>query len=215
MSQKRIFIEQGIYFITTNTYQRKKIFISVAAAKLFLEVLTSCRLKYRFKIYAYVVIFDHVHLIIQPDQRNTISDVMRFIKGSFARSYCLAVAEGKSLGYRATVKRLDFLDGGMIPKNGLVEAEGKSLGYWPDNKSPDSVGGGFTPALAEAPVWQSSFYDRLIRNEKQLLDDLRYIDFNFQKHGLIADTIDWPFSSYHNHFKTNKHLIEIDNYENI
>lgn len=28
------------------------------------------------------------------------------------------------------------------------------------------------------PVWQKSFYDHIIRNEKEYLDDWRYIDDN-------------------------------------
>ena len=43
--------------------------------------------------------------------------------------------------------------------------------------------------------WQRSFYDHLIRDERDFEHHLHYIHFNPVKHGLVARPEDWPDSS--------------------
>ena len=43
--------------------------------------------------------------------------------------------------------------------------------------------------------WQRSFYDHLIRDERDFEQHLHYIHFNPVKHGLVARPEDWPDSS--------------------
>src|SRR3989344_208860 len=86
----RIYLPGEIYFITTNIYQRSKIFNKDWACKLFIDVLNKCRLKYRFKLYGYVIIPDHVHLLIMPDDKMNISEIIHRIKGNFAYQYIMA-----------------------------------------------------------------------------------------------------------------------------
>lgn len=53
----------------------------------FLRVLYEAREKLNFLLIGFVIMPDHLHLMIVPDRRNTISDVMRHIKGRFSRFY--------------------------------------------------------------------------------------------------------------------------------
>ncbi len=52
---------------------------------LFLRVLESVRLRYRFVVAGYVVMPEHVHLLISEPQRGTPSVVMKALKQGFAR----------------------------------------------------------------------------------------------------------------------------------
>jgi len=94
----RINLPGEIYFVTTDTYKHLKIFNNDRVCKLFIKVIKECRVRYKFKLYGYVIIPDHAHLLIEPNDRNTISDVMRHIKGRFARRYN-QVAADKFRGY--------------------------------------------------------------------------------------------------------------------
>lgn len=46
-----------------------------------------------------------------------------------------------------------------------------------------------------APVWQQSYYDRMIRTERHLQDVIDYVEQNPVKAGLCDDPAEYPFSS--------------------
>ena len=52
---------------------------------LFLEVLESTRLSYRFIIVGYVVMPEHVHLLLDEPQRASLSTAIKVLKQSFSR----------------------------------------------------------------------------------------------------------------------------------
>jgi REP element-mobilizing transposase RayT len=78
------------FFVTTVTLNRLPIFADRSSADLLKTTLYSTRKRYGFKLLSFVIMPDHLHAIIVPDTRNEISDVMRFIKGTHARSHNLA-----------------------------------------------------------------------------------------------------------------------------
>ncbi|MCX6784504.1 MAG: transposase [Candidatus Komeilibacteria bacterium] len=193
MPQKRIFIEGGFYFITCRTLQQHKIFCSDFVIKLFLEVLDYCRSKLHFVLLAFVVLPDHIHLLICPNERNTISDVIRHIKGRFARQYNLAVTEDEFLGYQKRNKQLTAVAEEFILGD---QQEEFILG---DQQQPE-----------DNTIWQKSFYDRIICSEQQFENIVNYIDYNAVKHGLVKNPEDWLYSSYQNRYNTGKAIISID-----
>src|SRR3989339_123708 len=60
------------------------------------------------------------------------------------------------------------------------------------------------------PVWQKSFYERIIRSDRQLFNTLEYIDHNAVKHQLTDDPLKYLFTSIHNHYQTGREIITID-----
>ena len=44
-------------------------------------------------------------------------------------------------------------------------------------------------------VWQSSFYERIIRNEKEFWEKVNYVYNNPLKAGLVESPEDYPYSS--------------------
>ncbi len=74
----------GTFFITTITYNRRRLFQVPANAELFLETLQHYRAGGAFKLHAFVVMPDHAHLLLTPNAK-TISQVMNLIKGGFSR----------------------------------------------------------------------------------------------------------------------------------
>ena len=179
----RIYLPGEIYFITTNIYQRSKIFNKDWACKLFIDVLNKCRLKYRFKLYGYVIIPDHVHLLIMPDDKMNISEIIHRIKGNFAYQYIMARNHE-----------------GSATRGGLNHASKRVA-------DPLWVG---DHRIHINPIWQKSFYDHIIRNDLDFEEKLGYIHGNPIKHRLIDNLDNYPWSSYQNYYFNHNDLIEID-----
>jgi putative transposase len=75
---------EGTFFITTITYNRRLLFQLPANAELFLETLQHYRVEGHYKLHAFVIMPDHVHLLLTPIDKN-ISQTMNLIKGGFSR----------------------------------------------------------------------------------------------------------------------------------
>jgi putative transposase len=73
----------GTFFITTATYNRRRPFQSSVNADLFLETLQHYRRAGYYKLQAFVVMPDHVHLILTP-QVISLERAVGFIKGGFS-----------------------------------------------------------------------------------------------------------------------------------
>ena len=132
--------ENWPYFVTSATRAREPVFEDSRNAEALIETLYTTRDRYSFLLLAYVVMPDHFHAVIVPAPRNTISQVMRFIKGTYARIY---------------------------------------------NSSYGLTG----------PVWQSSFYDRIVRNEGGFEDILAYVHENPVRAGMARAPEEYPYSS--------------------
>jgi len=73
----------GTFFITTATYNRRRLFQFPANAELFLETLQHYRRLGHYKVHAFVIMPDHVHLILTP-QAITLERAIGLIKGGFS-----------------------------------------------------------------------------------------------------------------------------------
>ena len=91
-----------LHFITTSCYQRRPLLGSQENRDLFLRVLEHVRKRYRFKVAGYVVMPEHVHLLIGEPERGNPSTVMQALKQGFARRLL-----GK-LRVRADARQLGF-----------------------------------------------------------------------------------------------------------
>jgi len=73
------------HFITTSCYRRLPLLGSARNRDLFLQVLEQTRRCYRFVVVGYVVMPEHVHLLLTEPERANPSVVMQALKQSFAR----------------------------------------------------------------------------------------------------------------------------------
>jgi len=76
---------ERIFFVTTVTASRRMLFRSQVAARLFLDVLFSYRDDGKFQLYEFVVMPDHVHLILEP--KPSLERAMQLIKGGYSFRY--------------------------------------------------------------------------------------------------------------------------------
>ncbi len=80
MGLPRFHIEGHLYYITTVVYGRLPIFNRSSFVIPLLDSLNFYRYKHAFKLQGYVVMPDHLHLIIWPYGEATVSDIMRDYK---------------------------------------------------------------------------------------------------------------------------------------
>jgi putative transposase len=73
-------IEGHVYYITTVTYQRLPIFSRPSFVIPLLDSLNFYRYKQAFRLLGYVIMPDHLHLIIWPYGTATVSHIMRDFK---------------------------------------------------------------------------------------------------------------------------------------
>ena len=73
----------GTFFVTTITYNRRRLFQVTRNAELLLETLQHYRSEGHYKLHAFVVMPDHAHLLLTPNDK-TISQIMNLIKGGFS-----------------------------------------------------------------------------------------------------------------------------------
>lgn len=80
MGLPRFQIEGHIYYITTVIYDRLPILTRPSFVIPLIDSLNLYRYKQEFKLLGYVIMPDHIHLIIWPFGKSTVSDFMRDFK---------------------------------------------------------------------------------------------------------------------------------------
>lgn len=82
----RLQAEDCLYHITSRGDDRKKIFLNETDRRKFLEYLLSAKEKFKFYLYAYCLMGNHYHLLLETTQAN-ISGVMQSINASYTTYY--------------------------------------------------------------------------------------------------------------------------------
>ena len=81
---KRYYGANYLHFITFSCYQRRPLLGSQRRRDLFLEILEQVRCSYGFVLVGYVVMPEHVHLLISEPRKGDPSVVMQVLKQRFA-----------------------------------------------------------------------------------------------------------------------------------
>lgn len=181
----RFNLENYCHFVTSKTYINAKTFSKEKAAGLLIQTIFEVKNKLKFHLVAFVIMPDHINLMLVPNKRNSISDVMRHIKGRFSRRYNLLSRGMNSPDYEAEGHKIEDLSSFHEPE---------------DHRAGNS-------SLPKSKVWQESFYDHVIRNRKEFVQRLNYIHYNPVRVGLAEKPEDYPYSS-----ATGKFSIDLDTY---
>ena len=73
------------HFVTFTCYHRRPGFASACACDLFMEVLENMRRRFAMRVYGFVVMPEHVHLLINEPERGVLADAIHYLKLSFAK----------------------------------------------------------------------------------------------------------------------------------
>ena len=72
------------FFVTAVTANRRRLFQVEANANLLLQLLRDDQAKGRYLVHAFVLMPDHIHLLLTPSANVSIEKAMQFIKGGFS-----------------------------------------------------------------------------------------------------------------------------------
>ncbi|HWR17854.1 MAG TPA: transposase, partial [Terriglobales bacterium] len=115
------------HFLTFSCYRREQRFDTAATYDLFLTCLENMRVNFGVCVYGYVVMPEHVHLLVSEPERQTLGDAMHYLKLSFTKR----LREGRfwqDRGYDRNVRnaeefavKLGYIHNNPV-KRGLVKA---------------------------------------------------------------------------------------------
>jgi putative transposase len=75
-----------LHFITFSCYERRPVLQTVRARNLFVKILAEVRQRYDFLLVGYVLMPDHVHLLISEPSKSTPSTVVQVLKQRVSRA---------------------------------------------------------------------------------------------------------------------------------
>lgn len=164
--------QHGLFHITTNTYRRIPWCTESGVPQLIIDNLFMTRNVHQARVFAFCILPDHVHSIVSPGERG-ISQFMQSWKSHTSRDVRnFASSAAESHGF---------------PLQGRsISTVGESHGSRLQQEQMEDFG-----------LWQKSFYDERIRNEKQYINALQYVRINAYKHGLSPTPQAWPWCSTH------------------
>jgi len=84
---RRCFEPGAAYFITNVTYKRKALFTEEKAINLLLLTIEYLKLSLDYRIFAFCILPEHIHFIIQPFGKYSLSYIMQLVKGNFSRRF--------------------------------------------------------------------------------------------------------------------------------
>jgi putative transposase len=100
----RLISPPGTYFITFSTHQRRKLFVVENYVSIFLKTLYRYRREGRYQLHAFVVMPEHVHLLLTPATDTTIERAIQLIKGGYSHEL------GSIIGRNSEVWQRGFTD---------------------------------------------------------------------------------------------------------
>jgi putative transposase len=83
-SSENILSHRRFFFATTRTSMSRLLFQTERNAGLLIDVLRTLVAEHKFRLHDFVIMPDHVHLLIEIDGNMTIEKAMQLIKGRFS-----------------------------------------------------------------------------------------------------------------------------------
>jgi len=196
-SQKRIIIDDCVFFVTTKTYNNHPFFKEPLFGDLFIENLTLCKQLKKFDLYAWFLGYDHFHLLLKPGEEFGLSDVMFSIKKQFSHDINRVVGFNELYPHQSKADK-------------RLSAFGKHRElFLQHHKNIENLKTQFLQKYEthqNIPIfqWQLSFHDHYIRSKQDFNNHWGYIKQNPTRHNL---THNWKY-----HFLNPNYEYLIDNF---
>ncbi len=173
---KRIIIPDGVYFVTVNTEKHYPYFKEEILCELWVAELQLCKELKKFELIAFCLNYDHFHMLLKPSEGFDISKVMFSLKKQFSHD------ANRVLGFNPPFP----VDGQTF---GRLQREHQMLVEQWKQQFLSKHGHHHTfPRFR----WQRSFYDHIIRDERDAEEHYKYTAYNFDKHELPEN---WKYTS--------------------
>jgi REP-associated tyrosine transposase len=90
----------GTYFVTFSTWQRRRLFVVEAYARLFLKTMYAYRRQGKFKLHAFVLMPEHVHLLLTLAEDVTVERAVQLVKGGYSHAFGIEFGKRKEVWQR-------------------------------------------------------------------------------------------------------------------
>ena len=87
MRPPRISMINGLFHVTTRCVNKNFYFKEEEDFYQYLHIVEKARKKYAFKLHAYCITSNHVHLLLSTPKEDNLSKIMQYINGLYARNY--------------------------------------------------------------------------------------------------------------------------------
>ena len=83
----RSWVEGSPYHLTVRGNNRQTIFLDAADYREYTLVLHQCRAQYPYRVLAFALMANHVHLLVEAVPESSLSDVMRWVGATYTRYF--------------------------------------------------------------------------------------------------------------------------------
>jgi REP element-mobilizing transposase RayT len=183
--------------MTLVTESRRPVFADMKLAKRVLASLLSDQMLSEMRLRAFTLMPDHLHLL--AGVQNPDTDLPTLI-GQF-KSFSTQLYWKRSREIVASAKV--SLPSLSVTKAGIQESEPllHALADWNTTLRPEAVALKNWPTIQpslflDRHLWQTRFFDHVIRNEKDLNESLDYIAFNPVCAGYVTQPFFYPYTGF-------------------
>jgi putative transposase len=198
---KRYYGANDLHFITCSCYQRRPLLGSPERRDLLLRVLEDVRQRYLLVVHGYVVMPEHIHLLVTEPQVGTISTFMQALKLGFARRVLAPhfSQKAREMGHPRLEK--EKLDAAAEESQEDLSRNTRIQRLGPPRSS------------VQHHVWQKRFYDFNVWTEEKRIEKLRYINRNPVTRGLVASPEEWRWSSFGFYAYRRRGIVRVNEWE--
>jgi REP-associated tyrosine transposase len=185
---KRYYGRGDLHFLTFSCYTRLPLLGTIHARNIFVHALGKMRERYAFRLVGYVVMPDHVHLLMSEPLKGTPSVVLKAFKQRVSRDLRAAERGTSELPTRKTDAWGTLkTDPPGTPKTDPWSSQTDMRVTQP---SPAAKCDGLPR------FWQPRFYDFNVYSAKKRREKLEYMHANPVKRGLVNHPGGWIWSSF-------------------
>jgi len=193
MALKTINIQNHAYFVTSKVIYGIEIFRYQMPCQIMMDNLRFYEQRFKFDLFGYVIMPNHIHLIIWPRAKHTISDILRNLKEYSAKQI---IAEIKN-------NRETLAPRPELGKNNTRAGLGSCSSQEGLNRNQILVK--FQKAARNIKkqkykLWQSRNWIENIYSQRFLQQKLDYIHNNPVRAELVKNPADYPYSSFNNYY---------------
>jgi len=232
--------ESEYHFTTFSTFNNVHTLILPTVPEILIEHLNLLRKEYDLSIYGFVVMPNHMHIILRVPHEQGISKAMKSFKGSTGRRIVDCLRSGNdpyeertSIDVRHPEKYVHHPDA----RTSIDVRHPEKYVHHPDARTsidarhpekyvhhldartsidvrhPETINFDLkriTRPDGRVALWQRRFYDFNLLSEEKLIEKLEYVHNNPVKWGLVSTPADWPYSSYGSWHDLKGSLFEVD-----
>ncbi|MDD5731748.1 MAG: transposase [Patescibacteria group bacterium] len=207
--------ENAPHFVTLTTIEWLNIFTQKEYFNCIIKCLKFCQKNLGLLLYEYVIMTNHIHLIVQAKDGYKLSQIISSFKRHTTRETIKLLKQDR----RKHI--LVLLRGGIYNPND----QGRVQGLNPEPTYKNKVGSDFNVRTLQkqkqyqkfilqdykGSIWQETNYPELIESEKFLQQKIDYIYNNPVIKGYVDEPQHYLYSSASNRYLDDNSIIELDN----